>query len=71
MFHPIDESLLGPIYVIDDGFLLFRVIGQTNQTYGHICATYVNYVENRFGQNSVIVFDGYENDWSIKKAEQQ
>lgn len=75
MFHPIDleENLpsADDIYVIDGGFLLHRVIWQTNQTYGQICSTYVDYVEKKFGKNSIVVFDGYENDSSIKKAEQR
>jgi len=59
-------------YVIDGGFLLHRVIWQMNKTFELICESYITYVEKHFGADTIVVFDGYENNAkSIKSSERQ
>jgi len=58
-------------YVIDGGYLLRKVVWDMNQTYDDICVKYVDYVQNHFGSNSIVVFDGYENTSNSVKAMEQ
>lgn len=53
-------ELTNYICVVDGGYLLHRVIWPSNQTFGTICDSYISYVKQNYGENSVIVFDGYE-----------
>lgn len=58
-------------FVIDGGFLLHRVVWSINTTYRNICTMYINYVKQQYGNNCIIVFDGYDNTiCSTKKMEQ-
>ena len=46
-------------YVVDGGALIHRVIWPHGVTYDAVCAMYVQYVQGRYG-NATIVFDGYQ-----------
>ena len=46
-------------YIVDGGYLLRKVRWQAKSTYRELCVDYVNYVLRHFGENSIVVFDGY------------
>lgn len=48
--------------IMDGGFLLHRVVWDRNITFKQICQKYVRYVQDYFGQNVTVVFDGYPDD---------
>ncbi|KYM98809.1 hypothetical protein ALC62_10473 [Cyphomyrmex costatus] len=58
-------------FIIDGGFLLHRVVWNINTTYKTICMTYVNYVKKYYGNNCIVVFDGYDNTSNNTKASEQ
>lgn len=55
-------------FVLDGGSLLHRVPWPHGLTYDAIAEIYVNYVKTKFGQSTVIVFDGYEGGPSTKDS---
>lgn len=56
--------------VIDGGFLLHKVVWPLGETYEDVFELYVKYIVSHYGINSVIVFDGYENnDIGVKSYE--
>lgn len=46
-------------YVIDGGMMLYRVTWQTNEEYDKIFKNYLRYLRVNYGNNVVVVFDGY------------
>ena len=57
-------------FVIDGGALL-QIPWQRGVTYDHIYKTYVQYVEQHYGKQVTIVFDGYQHGlstWAINKG---
>ena len=47
-------------FVIDGGILLHRMKWQLKETLAMICDDYVRYILRNYGNNTIIVFDGYE-----------
>ncbi len=47
-------------YVLDGGALLHRVTWDKGATYQKICTAYEEHIKNSYGENTVIVFDGYK-----------
>lgn len=58
-------------YVIDGGFLLHRVKWKASSNISSICLQYINYVKKHYGENCMVVFDGYTDVNSTKRAEQK
>ncbi|KAG1651513.1 Glutamate receptor ionotropic, delta-2 [Nymphon striatum] len=58
-------------YIVDGGYLLRVVIWPPNSTYGEICESYVSYTLRHYGNEAIVVFDGYESAMSTKSAEQK
>ena len=61
--HPKDS-----LFVIDGGWLLRRVKWNISCTFGDILDSYIKYVKEKFGNNSIIIFDGYANEENSTKA---
>lgn len=57
--------------VIDGGFLLHRVKWSLGSTFTSICQQYVTYVKKHYGHEITVVFDGYTDVNSTKRAEQK
>ncbi|KYN28694.1 hypothetical protein ALC57_01884 [Trachymyrmex cornetzi] len=55
-------------YVIDGGMLLHRVPWKVNEKFSSICNSYILYLRRNYGNNAIVVFDGYSPN-SIKSAE--
>ena len=53
-------------YVLDGGALLHRLPWPQGSTYDSVCEMYVRYVTQKYGTATVIVFDGYKDEPSIK-----
>lgn len=58
-----------PVFIIDGGHLLHRVVWLYPATFGEVCEQYVTYVLRKYGKCH-IVFDGYEFSLSTKVVEQ-
>jgi hypothetical protein len=58
-------------YIVDGGYLLRVVIWPANPTYSQVCDSYVSYTERHYGNETIVVFDGYECTTSTKSAEQK
>lgn len=59
-------------YVVDGGFLLHKVVWQKPATFQQICEQYINYAKYFYGEDCVVVFDGYNSkSFSTKDALQQ
>ncbi|CAG9761129.1 unnamed protein product [Ceutorhynchus assimilis] len=66
---PISSTEQNAIYiVVDGGFLLNKVLWQKPATFHQICYQYINNAKHVYGQDCVVVFDGYD---STKDALQQ
>lgn len=65
-FHHSNEiTIVGnTTHVIDGGFLLHKVVWQSNLKIDAIVNSYVSYVKNHYAANSYIIFDGYPDDES-------
>ena len=59
------------MYIVDGGYLLRVVIWPANATYSQVCDEYVSYTERHYGNEAIVVFDGYECTTSTKSAEQK
>ena len=59
------------MYIVDGGYLLRVVIWPANSTYSQVCDEYVSYTERHYGNEAIVVFDGYECTTSTKSAEQK
>lgn len=57
-------------YIVDGGFLLHRVHWPTGGTYQEVVEAYKMYVHRHF-TDATVVFDGYDEETSTKKAEQR
>ncbi|GFY69747.1 uncharacterized protein TNIN_256561 [Trichonephila inaurata madagascariensis] len=58
-------------YIMDDGFLLYRVVWSKDDTFSIILDKYVKYLQKHYGSKIVVVFDGYSNySKNIKTMEQ-
>ncbi|CAH0556725.1 unnamed protein product [Brassicogethes aeneus] len=68
----IDINHTNATYIIDGGYLLHRVVWDSEETFNVILDKYVQYVRRHFGSTVTVVFDGY-NDCTrnIKAAEQR
>lgn len=55
-------------HVLDGGSLLHRVPWHQSETCDHICSRYINYIQERYKDNSpvTIVFDGYSKGSNAK-----
>ncbi|CAH1106781.1 unnamed protein product [Psylliodes chrysocephalus] len=68
----IDINNTNATYIIDGGYLLHRVVWDSEETFNVILDKYVQYVRRHFGSSITVVFHGY-NDFTrnIKAAEQR
>ncbi|KYM96907.1 hypothetical protein ALC62_12417 [Cyphomyrmex costatus] len=66
-FTPLKDVQFGVNHaeIIDGGFLLHKVVWGTVTTFKQICCKYVKYVQDHFGSNVCVVFDGYTTDLSV------
>ena len=46
-------------FVLDGGFLLFKLNWKKGETFKIIFQNYLNYILKHYGERSVVVFDGY------------
>lgn len=71
--EPINYQLVcdNATYIIDGGFLMHRVVWQKHDTFNIIINKYINYLSNNFGQNTVVIFDGYSDTSKNIKAMEQ
>ena len=53
-------------FVIDGGALFQRIPWQRGITYDNICEIYIKYVEQHYGKQAKIIFDGYQHGTSTK-----
>uniref|UniRef100_A0A1B0CSS6 Uncharacterized protein n=1 Tax=Lutzomyia longipalpis TaxID=7200 RepID=A0A1B0CSS6_LUTLO len=58
-------------FIIDGGYLMHAVNWQRPATYNDICNAYVEYVKHHYGEDSIVIFDGYNDSQSTKYVEQQ
>ena len=69
-FKPdIEPSTRNRIYIVDGGYLLHKVVWGVCNTYSEVAEKYVYYISRHFGNNCVIVFDGYSYNLSTKNTE--
>ncbi len=57
--------------VVDGGFLLHRMKWKPSSNVSSICQQYLTYVQKHYGPNCMVVFDGYDDVNSTKRAEQK
>lgn len=55
-------------HVLDGGALLHRLPWSRRSTNDSVCEMYVRYVTQKYGTATVIVFDGYKEEPTIKDA---
>ena len=55
-------------YVLDGSALIQRLPWSHNATFDSICNKYVDYVEQKYGNSTTIVFDGYGEGPSTKDS---
>ena len=58
-------------HVLDGGALLHRLPWPQGSTYDSVCEMYVRYVTQKYGTATVIVFNGYKEEPTIKDDTQQ
>lgn len=58
-------------YIIDDGFLLHRVVWSEDDTFFVVLDKYVKYLQRHYGSKTVVVFDGYSDYTKNIKAMEQ
>ena len=68
--EPQTEFPQNSIFIIDGGYLLRVVVWPPDSTYEDVFQAYVSYIENHFGLDAVVVFDGYDSNESTKITEQ-
>ncbi|GBO13685.1 hypothetical protein AVEN_124845-1 [Araneus ventricosus] len=64
-FSPITEDVKpeGSQYVVvDDGHLLHKIVWRQQATFGAIADRYVQYLNNKYGQDIAVIFDGFPDD---------
>ncbi|CAK1594036.1 unnamed protein product [Parnassius mnemosyne] len=57
--------------VVNGGFLLHRMKWKPSSNVSSICHQYITYVQKNYGVNCMVVFDGYSDVNSTKRAEQK
>ena len=57
--------------VVDGGFLLHRMKWKESSSISSICHQYIAFVQKHYGENCTVVFDGYNDVNSTKRAEQK
>lgn len=68
----IDISNTEATYIIDGGYLLYRVVWDSEENVHIILDKYVQYIRRHFGSRVTVVFDGFFNCMrNIKAAEQR
>ena len=55
-------------YVIDEGFLLHRVVWQKGELFKGILKRYTEYVKKHYKESSFVVFDGYPENMAEKST---
>ncbi|KAL7289552.1 hypothetical protein TKK_0016524 [Trichogramma kaykai] len=60
--HPQEIVSAINYHVIDGGWLLHKYVWPHSKTYSGICEGYKNYILNSFGENVMVVFDGYNSE---------
>jgi len=53
-------------YVLDGGSLLHRMPWKSGDSYGRIAQLYADFTVRHYGSSEIVVFDGYEEQPSIK-----
>ncbi|GBM36989.1 hypothetical protein AVEN_153933-1 [Araneus ventricosus] len=48
--------------VVDGGHLLHKIVWRQQATFGAIADRYVQYLNNKYGQDIAVIFDGYPDD---------
>ncbi|GBN35583.1 hypothetical protein AVEN_260679-1 [Araneus ventricosus] len=64
-FSPITEDVKpeGSQYVVVDGcHLLHKIVRRQQATFGAIADRYVQYLNNKYGQDIAVIFDGFPDD---------
>ncbi|GBN83332.1 hypothetical protein AVEN_107332-1 [Araneus ventricosus] len=64
-FSPITEDVKpeGSQYVVvDGGHLLHKIVWRQQATFGAIADRYVQYLNNKYGQDIAVIFDGFPDD---------
>ncbi|GBM47025.1 hypothetical protein AVEN_91969-1, partial [Araneus ventricosus] len=64
-FSPITEDVKpeGSQYVVVDGVhLLHKIVWRQQATFGEIADRYVQYLNNKYGQDIAVIFDGFPDD---------
>ncbi|GBN93925.1 hypothetical protein AVEN_97861-1 [Araneus ventricosus] len=64
-FSPITEDVKpeGSQYVVvDGGHLLHKIVWRQQTTFGAIADRYVQYLNNKYGQDIAVIFDGFPDD---------
>ena len=59
------------MFVIDGGYIRRAVIWPPNAAYRQVCQSYVSYIRQHFGLETIVVFDGYDSKNSTKVVGQQ
>jgi len=67
--HSSTDIAFHGVHVIDGGYLLHRVKWNASNTYQQVCEQYGDFVKAHYGNNCIVVFDGYGNCPSIKDHE--
>ena len=57
-----------PLYILDGGSLLHKVMWVKGKTYYEVCNNYVDYVIKHYGEGTTVVFDGYDDKASTKDS---
>jgi hypothetical protein len=68
---PVENAAVAASYVLDGGALLHRVTWLKTGTYMDTAKHYVQYIANKYGNETVVIFDGYANGPSTKDHEHQ
>ena len=58
-------------FVLDGGNFLHCVVWLKPATFGQILDLYTTYVESHYGKDCTVVFDGYPDTETTKRAEQE
>ena len=68
---PCEDTIPGnPYVVIDGGFYLHEYIWPKQANYGQIMESQINHIINKYGDDSIVVYDGYDGPPTTKSQEQ-
>lgn len=62
------SDLTGCLFVVDESFLLHKVLWNNKKTIREIFAAYKAYIFNHFNNTTFITFDGYEENFCNVKS---